>query len=143
MIKLTEHRISTLLKVTAFVNIGSALAALLLPQLNVQLLYGTTDPLTGLIQSYHNLFWLTVFFMGIGYLIASRSPAEQTALITCGALGKISVAVIWGDLFLAGNATPLILGAVSFDGTFGFIFLIYILYHKRDRANELSELAGE
>ena len=128
---------------------GSALAALLLPQLNVHLLYGTTEPLTGLLLSYHNLFWSTVFFMGIGYLIASRSPAEQTALITCGALGKISVAVIWGDLFFAGKATALILGAVGFDGTFGLIFLIYILYRKRHTTNELSgvnevsEVAGE
>ena len=122
---------------------GSALAALLLPQLNVQLLYGTTDPLTGLILSYHNLFWSTVFFMGIGYLIASRSPADQTALIICGALGKLSVAVIWGDLFLTGNATPLILGAVGFDGTFGLIFLVYILCHERHTANKLSEVASD
>ena len=122
----TDQHVATLLKITALVNIGSALAALFLPHLNAELLYGTTESLEGLALRYHYLLWSTIFCMGVGYAIAARKPSEQTALITCGALGKICVAILWLQQFLAGDATSLILGAVSFDGILGVIFLIYV-----------------
>jgi hypothetical protein len=119
----------TIFTIAAALNVIGALSALAAMPLHLQLFYGhgSTDIL---VKFYHYNFWCVVLAMGIGYAIAARKPAENQGLIFIGGIGKLIAAASWLLMYSLGEATPLVLAGVAYDGSFGLLFLV-ILWQSR------------
>jgi len=123
----TTKTVAQALRITAAVNLLAGAAAILLPDLNAELMTGATSPLEGLTLRYHYTVWIFVATMGVGYAIASRDPEGQTGILMAGALGKIAMVVIWCEMLHSGYGTSLLWGGIAFDGAMGMLFLAFVL----------------
>jgi hypothetical protein len=119
----------TIFTIAAALNVIGALSALAAMPLHLQLFYGhgSTDIL---VKFYHYNFWCVVLAMGIGYAIVARKPSENQGLIFIGGIGKLIAAASWLLMYSLGEATPLVLAGVAYDGLFGLLFLV-ILWQSR------------
>jgi hypothetical protein len=115
----------TIFTIAAALNVIGALSALAAMPLHLQMFYGhgSTDIL---VKFYHYNFWCVVLAMGIGYAIVARNPAENRGLMLIGAIGKLIAAASWVLMYALGEATPLVLAGVAYDGSFGILFLLIL-----------------
>jgi hypothetical protein len=84
-----------------------------------------------LLLRHHAIVWLFVGAMGVGYGVAARDPARQSALVLCGGVGKLCAVVVWVEMLASGLGTPLLAGGVVADGVLGVLFLVYAARGKR------------
>lgn len=119
---LTPHT-KTIFTVAAVLNIVGSLSALAAMPLHLQLFYGHGSE-DVLVKFYHYNFWFVVLAMGIGYAIVARNPSQNQGLILIGSIGKLAAAASWLIMYALGEATPLVLAGVAYDGSFGILFLI-------------------
>ncbi len=119
---LTPHT-KTIFTVAAVLNIVGSLSALAAMPLHLQLFYGHGSE-DVLVKFYHYNFWFVVLVMGIGYAIVARNPSQNQGLILIGSIGKLAAAVSWLIMYALGEATPLVLAGVAYDGSFGILFLL-------------------
>ncbi len=126
--------VSVALAVTAVVNLVAGVSAVVLPELNVELLIGPGVVLEDLTLRYHWMVWTFVGAMSAGYVVAALDPERQTALILAAGLGKLSAAVIWIEMLLSGLGTPLLIGGIVFDGPLGLLFLAFAIPRVLERA---------
>ncbi len=75
---------------------------------------------------HYIMLWAFVAVIGLGYGVASRDPARQTAMLLIGGLGKVTAAAIWAYMAWIGIGSPLVLPAVGFDGGLGIWFLVFV-----------------
>ncbi len=113
----------TIFTIAAVLNIIGALSALAAMPLHLQLFYGHGSE-DVLVKFYHYNFWFVVLAMGIGYAIVARNPSQNQGLILIGSIGKLAAAVSWLIMYALGEATPLVLAGVVYDGSFGILFLL-------------------
>lgn len=119
----------TIFTIAAALNIIGALSALAAMPLHLQLFYGHGSA-DILVKFYHYNFWFVVLAMGLGYAIVARSPSQNQGLILIGSIGKLAAAASWLIMYALGEATPLVLAGVAYDGSFGILFLL-ILWQLR------------
>ncbi len=125
--------VSVALAVTAVVNLVAGVSAVVLPELNVELLIGPGVVLEDLTLRYHWMVWTFVGAMCAGYAVAARDPERQTALVLAAGIGKLSVAVIWIEMLWSGLGAPLMIGGIAFDGSLGLLFLAFAIPRILDR----------
>jgi hypothetical protein len=122
------------LGITTVANIIGGLGGLLAPDFVAQTLYGhdvSSDPL---LLRFHLAFWLFVVALGVGYGVAARRLShghDEVAILVAGGLGKVAAAGLWIEMLVHGLATPMVLGAVTFDGSLGVLFLVRVLTLRR------------
>ena len=121
----------TIFAIAAALNIVGALSALVAMQFHLQLFYGhgSTDIL---VKFYHYNFWCVVLAMGMGYAIIARNPEQNQGLIFIGGIGKLIAAASWLLMYSLGEALPLVLAGIAYDGSFGLLFLV-ILWQSPSR----------
>ena len=130
MLPISNHTMSTALKVTALINILAGIGALAAPQLHAELMLSEGAVLDGLVLRYHIMVWGFVTAMGFGYAIASRSPENQTGLILAAGLGKLCAVAVWAEMLLNGYGSLLMVAGIGVDGCLGVLFLLYFFSNR-------------
>lgn len=125
---LSQHT-KIIFTIAAALNVIGALSALAAMPLHLQLFYGHGSA-DILVKFYHYNFWCVVLAMGIGYAMVARNPEQNQGLIFIGGIGKLIAAASWLLMYALGEATPLVLAGVAYDGSFGLLFLL-ILWQSR------------
>ena len=123
---------SIALVTTAVVNVCGGIGGLLLPELNVDLLYGTDVTLTPTHLRFHYIIWAFVLAMGVGYAVGARNPLQQSGLLVAAGIGKLSIAFIWIEMLYSGLGTFLLIGSIAFDGLFGAYLLGVWMWGPKD-----------
>ena len=121
---------SIALIITAIVNLGASTPAILLPELNVDLLYGTDVELTATHLRFHYMLWAFVFAMGVGYAVGAKNPLQQSGLLVAAGIGKLSIALIWIEMLYSGLGTLLLMGSIAFDGLMGAYLLAVVVWGR-------------
>ena len=107
-------------------NIVAGSAALLMPELNVSLLFGSHIVLQGHLMRFHLMLWSFVLAMGLGYWLAAQSPEDQTGILLTGGIGKLIFVGLCIETLWSGYGTALLLGPIIFDTVIGAALLIYV-----------------
>ncbi len=121
----TDRFVARCLIVTAAMNVGAGIAAVVAPDVHARAMFAGDVHLDGVTLRYHLFVWLFVIAMGVGYGLAARRPSEQRALLVAGGLGKLVAVAIWSEMLITGIGAPLMAGGIAFDGVLGSIFLLH------------------
>ena len=114
-------------KITAVGNILAAILAMISMQNHLEMFYGNV-PTNAILQMYHYGFWVFVLTMGIAYWELSKNPVQLRVIALIGAVGKLTLVGFWLNLYLNGQAQPMIWSGIIYDLFFGFV--LAILYFK-------------
>ena len=116
------------------VVIVDGVGGLLAPDFVAQTLSGHDVSGDPLLLRFHLAFWLFVVALGVGYGLAAHRLSQgldEVAILVAGGLGKVAAAALWIEMLVHGLATPMVLAAVTFDGSHGVLFLIRVLTLRR------------
>lgn len=112
------------LQVTGVLQTVTALVAVFAPDFFGGLFHGrplSTDPL---VLRLHVMVWLFLFALGLAWAHAGWSPGLQRSVLLAAGLGKGVAVGVWLEMLAQHLGTPLLWGAISFDGALSALFCV-------------------
>ena len=119
--------------VTAPVNILGGAVAAASPSTILEVAFGVLAP-DPVLLGVTRIFYAFVVVLGVGFIVAARDPARQSALVLVGGLAKLAAVCGWIALYLQGNGTPNVLAACAFDAPLGLLFVFAFVRLHSSRA---------
>lgn len=117
-------------------NISAAIGALADPGFHAALFFTEAPVGSHPIETINTqAFWVTVFFFGVGYLMAGRNPQANRGVIWLGALGKTYVFFLWTWAFVQGHVTGFALTGAIGDLLFAGFFFHYLWATREEAAH--------
>ena len=101
----------------------------------IEMFYGSTESST-MLKFYHYNLWMFVLMLGIGYWFLGQEPIRNRVLALIGAVGKLFIMVSWIYLFTIGQAKPLLILAIIYDGFFGIVMAIFYFKTRTEKGYE-------
>ena len=121
-------RYRPLFYLAAFWNLSAAAVALWAPAYHAETFFGAKAlPLDPVSAIDTQIFWASVLFFGVGYLIVARDPSKNHGLVFIAALGKTFVGIRWLIAYAKGLVMLFALAGALGDLIFAVFFAIFLM----------------